>query len=84
MIHKDDVYPTYGDMLCDYCDERIDVDTYYCPECKEFSGGDRRICLDCEGEGEREVQADAREFDLIQKFKIIKCETCNGEGEIEL
>ena len=40
-------------------------------------------CPDC-FMGEIEVRDDAREFDIDEKWKTIKCETCNGEGEIEL
>ena len=40
-------------------------------------------CPDCEGTGEREVQADAREFTVTPEYKDIKCELCDGVGEIE-
>ena len=40
-------------------------------------------CPDCEGTGEREVQADAREFTVTPGHKKIDCALCDGVGEIE-
>jgi len=40
-------------------------------------------CPDCDGSGLKEVRDDAREFDIDEKWKTIKCRLCDGVGEIE-
>lgn len=48
---------------------------------KALEGESPKRCPDCEN-GEIEVRDDAREFDINERWKKVKCETCNGEGEI--
>ena len=73
---------TQKDAWSNCCSANVYDDSDICNDCKEHCAVMTK-CPDCE-DGEREVRDDAREFDINERWKTIKCETCNGEGEIEL
>ena len=76
---------TQKDAWSNCCGATVYDDSDICNDCKEHCAVMTK-CPDCE-DGEREVMdmdTVHSQSDSLPENKTIVCETCNGEGEIEL
>ena len=77
---------TQKDAWSGCCGAGVYDDSDICSDCKEHCAV-MTYCPDCDGTGEIEVMdmdTVHSQSDSLPENKTIKCETCNGEREIEL